>query len=56
MTDDDIRDMLKKTSQPVTDEEIAKVRENMKRANASLKNNKEIIKTTTIITFTGLGN
>jgi hypothetical protein len=54
MTDDNIKDMLKKMNRPVNDEEIAKIRAHLATANESMKNLHDKIKTTTIVTFSGL--
>lgn len=56
MTDDNIKDMLKKMNRPVNDEEIAKIRDSLVKANESMKNLHDIIKTTTLVTITGLGD
>lgn len=56
MTDENIKDMLEKMNRPVNDEEIAKIRDNLAKANESMKNVHDIIKTTTVVTITVLGN
>jgi hypothetical protein len=56
MSDDDIKELLKKMNRPVNGEEIAKMRDNLAQANAVLKKSKDPVKTTTVVTFTGLDN
>jgi len=56
ISDDNIKEMLKKMNRPVNDEEIAKTRDILAKANESVKNVHDIIKSTTVITVTGFGN